>query len=132
MLFVNYKINASKESVVSSLAQNEEIVLSEKLNSEKCGYPRIHTTINEENIKMLCEMTDKPTRDRDFRRGTFFMGKIKETSNGTSISGVILTAPVYHFVLICLFAYFIYKCISLGGFSVVPVFILLFDVLMFL
>ena len=130
MLIVNYKITASRDEVMESLADNNTVVEEEKFDTS-LGKPRIHIKTSGERIRMLCEIVDAPTKDRDFKLGTSFLGRIKECDGITKISGIIVTAPIYHLVLLILFAYFIYKCISLGGFSIIPVCLLAFDVFMF-
>lgn len=130
MLFINYKINAPVDEVTASLEDCNTIVDREKLETSK-GRPKIHFTQKAGKLKMQCEMTNTATRDRDFKLGTAFHGKITEENGVTHIIGIVLTAPIYHLVLLCFFAYFIYLCVSMGGFSVVPICLLVFDVFMF-
>ncbi len=130
MLFVNYKITAPREEVLASLKDNNSVVESEKLEAAN-GRPKIHVKNKGDSIKIVCEMTDRSTRDRDFRVGTFMWGKLVEKDGVTSMRGVILTAPIYHLLLLALFGFFIYQCIALGGFSVIPICLVAFDVVMF-
>ena len=132
MLIVNHKIHAPCEKVLAVLGDSATVVAQERLATEK-GVPKLHYNLKGDNLKMFCEMTGRPTRDRDFRYGgTRFVGRITERDGVTAIRGVIWTAPLCHFAMIVLFAYFIYRCISLGGISVVPLCILTFDIFMFL
>ena len=132
MLIVNHKIRAPRETVLQTLADSKTVVAEERLATEK-GTPKLHHQLKGDSLKMFCEMTGRPTRDRDYRYGgTRFIGRITERDGVTAIRGVIWTAPLCHLVLLVLFAYFIFKCISMGAFSIVPVCILVFDIFMFL
>ena len=131
MLFVNYKIDAQKDEVLRSLNDNNAIVEEEKFDLSN-GRPKMHIKLRNEWIRISCEMIDGPSKDRDFKLGTKFLGKISERDGTTKICGVALTAPIYHLILLIMFAFFIYKCIMLGGFSVVPVCLIVFDIFMFL
>ncbi len=130
MLFVNYKINAPKDEVLASLADNNTVCSEEKFDTSN-GRPLIHMKNSVNRLSLTCEIVDGASRDRDFKLGTRFLGSIKETGGVTKIGGVILTAPIYHLVLLAMFAFFIYKCITLGGFSIIPICLLVFDVFMF-
>ena len=130
MLFINYKIDAPRDEVLKSLEDNNAIVEEEKFDVSN-GRPKMHIKVKDSFIRMACEIVGGPSRDRDFKLGTKFFGKIKETDATTKISGIIVTAPLYHLVLLILFAYFIYKCIIMGGFSVVPICLIVFDIFMF-
>ena len=131
MLFVNYKIDAPRDEVLRSLDDNNTIVEEEKFDVSN-GRPKMHIKLKNEWIRISCEMIDGPSKDRDFKLGTKFWGRISEHGGTTKIQGIALTAPLYHLILLIMFAFFIYKCISLGGFSVVPVCLVVFDVFMFM
>ena len=131
MLFVNYKIDAPREEVLKSLDDNNTVVAEEKFDVSN-GRPKMHIKLKNDFVFMACETVGGPSKDRDFKLGTKFLGKICESDGTTKISGIIVTAPLYHLVLLILFAFFIYKCITLGGFSVVPICLIVFDIFMFL
>ena len=130
MQFVNYDIHAPIDEVRSSLADNDKIVKDEGFDTTK-GYPRIHLKEKEEKIKITCEFCGRARKDNAFLEGTYFVGKFYQKDDVTTIKGIILTAPIYHTVLALLFAFFIYKCISLGGISIVPFCLVIFSVFMF-
>lgn len=130
MLFVNFKIGASREEVMKTLFDNNLVVEAEKFDTSK-GKPRMHVKEKGERVKIKCEMTERPTKDNGFLEGTYFIGKVKEKDGVTRIGGIILTAPIYHLLFLLLFGFFIYQCISLGGISVVPILLLIFDGFMF-
>ena len=84
-----------------------------------------------EKIKIKCEMTERPTKDNGFLEGTYFIGKVKEKNGVSRVKGVIVTAPIYHVLLLMLFAFFVYRCISIGGISFEPIVLVLFDIVLF-
>ncbi len=131
MLFVNYKLNAPKESVSTVLRDSNLVVEAERFDTRR-GTPRLHVQDKKNDwIKIKCEMTGRPTKDNGFLEGTYFFGKLAEKKGVTSIRGIILTAPIYHFLFLLMFAFFIYQCISVGGFSPIPIILVLFDAYMF-
>ena len=130
MLFVNYKIHALREDVRAALLDERLVVDKEKFWEEGIA-PKFHIKDKENNLKITCEMTGGATKDNGFLVGTYFKGKLTENDGVAKLSGIITTAPIYHLVLIVLLAFFVYKCIAEGGFSVLPVFLVAFDVLMF-
>jgi len=130
MLFVNYKINADREELLAVIRDGNLVVSEEKFDNRR-GKPKMHIKEKGERIKIKCELTERPTKDNGFLEGTYFIGKLKEKNGATRLSGIILTAPIYHFILLCFFALFIYQCIRVGGFSPIPVILLVFDIFMF-
>lgn len=98
---------------------------------EKKGRPLIHVKDNGKRVRLRCEMVGGPTKDNGFLEGTYFYGKITEKDDFTSVNGIIITAPIYHALLILLFAFYVYRCIALGGFNPLPLILVLFSLLMF-
>ena len=84
-----------------------------------------------EKIKIKCEYKGRARKDNGFLEGTYFFGRFYEKNGVTFMKGIILTAPIYHTVLLLLFAFFIYRCIALRGFSIIPISLVLFSVFMF-
>lgn len=130
MLFINYDIHASREALINSLGENDLIVEQEKYDTTR-GTPKIHIKEKGERLKITCEFTGRATKDNAFLEGTYFIGKLIEADGVTRIKGIILTAPIYHTILLIIFALFIYQCISIGGFSPVPIILLIFSLFMF-
>ncbi|MBR2343089.1 MAG: hypothetical protein IKA64_02435 [Clostridia bacterium] len=83
-----------------------------------------------ERIFITCEMVGGASRDNGFIVGTFFLGRVRERGGETSVRGIILTAPLFHLIMLSLIGVFIYQCIRLGGFSIIPVCIALFGFLL--
>ena len=127
---MNYSINADIATVSTFLLDNENSASGIKTN-EKRGKPRIHVRLNNERVRMNCEYTGKVTRDNDFIGGTHLFGRLFERDGRTYLRGIVVTAPLFHVAMAVLFAYFVYRCITLGAISIVPICIVIFSVLMF-
>ncbi len=130
MLFLNYKINAEKDELLAVIRDNNLVVEEEKFDTRR-GKPRMHIKEKGNTLKIKCELTERPTRDNGFLEGTYFLGKVSVKNGATRLFGVILTAPIYHFLFILLFGFFIYQCIAVGGISPIPIILVIFDAFMF-
>ena len=130
MLFVNYNIRSDKETLLSVIKDNNLVVESEKFDTSR-GKPKMHVKTNGSKLKIKCELTERPTKDNGFLEGTYFIGKISEKDGNSRVRGIILTAPIYHLFFLMLFAFFIYQCFAVGGFSPIPIILLVFDGIMF-
>ena len=131
MLFVNYSIRSQKEDLLCVLADNNTVVEAENFDT-RLGTPKIHLSEKKNGIiKLKCEMTGRPTKDNGFIEGTYFIGKLSEYNGVSRLRGVILSSPIYHFAFVLLFAFFIYQCIAMGGFSPIPIILVIFDLYMF-
>lgn len=131
MKFVDVTFNGGAEEVFKILSDNDRV--NEGVNfDESRGIPHMRIKRKENGrFKMTCELIGGPTKDNGFLVGTYFSGKAKEEDGRTRIKGVITTAPIYHSILIIFIGLFIYQCIRVGGFSVVPPIIAAFDIIMF-
>lgn len=98
---------------------------------EKKGTPKMKPTFRDDRLRVKCEMMNRPTKDNGFLVGTYFTGKLSERDGVTTLSGIIVTEPVFHLLFLALFAYFVILCFSVGGFSVVPICLCVFVVVMF-
>ena len=130
MKLVNLTTSVPKSRLIE-LIKNYEQVNRGVVFDEKIGRPAIKVRQRDDNLRISCELLDRPTKDNGFLVGTYFAGKLTEKNGETKLSGVILTAPIYHLFLFGLFAAFIVMCIQKGGFSVTPFFLLAFDYVMF-
>ena len=130
MKFVNLTTEIPRDELLS-LIKNHELVNDGVRFDEKIGRPAIKVKEKGEWLYITCELLDRITKDNGFIVGTYFWGRLKEKDEKTTLRGVILTAPIYHLVLLALFAVFIVMCIQKGGFSVIPVLLLAFDYFMF-
>jgi len=130
VLFVNYKIGASRDEVMSFM-KNSNLVADD--DSFKTRKGKANMTVKErgERIKMRCRMIDGPTKDNGFLEGTTFFGSVKERDGVTRVRGIIVTAPIYHTILIALIALLIIQCIRLEGINPVPIILAAFSIFMF-
>ncbi len=130
MLLVNYKINAPRDLILSNLKNNDLVVGEENYDLSR-GKPRMHIKEKGNKIKIKCEMTERPTKDNGFLEGTYFIGSVKTVGETSKLSGIILTAPIYHAVFLVLFAIIIFQAISIGGIPITALFLVLADIIMF-
>ena len=100
---------------------------------EKQGKP--HLMIKEGTggrVRARCVMLGGPSRDNGYLQGTAFYGSVRERDGKTVVRGWILTEPVFHVLWFCLIAFFVYTCFARGGFSVIPVCLVIFVYAVFL
>ena len=131
MKFIDVTYSGGAEAVLKLLSDNDRV--NEGVNfDDSRGIPHMRIKRRENGrFKMTCELVGAPTKDNGFLVGTYFSGKAIEKDGVTRIKGVITTAPIYHAILILLIGFFIFQCIRLGGFSVIPPVIVAFDIVMF-
>ena len=130
MKFVNLKVEAPKEQLLTLIRDNERVNKNVRFD-EKLGKPNMKVKEKDGRVKVTCELLGRATKDNGFLVGSFFWGKIKEKNGTSSLRGIILTAPLYHLILCILFVAFIIQCFRLRGLSVVPIFMVLLDIMMF-
>ena len=130
MLFVNYDIAAPKEILLKKLLDNDTVVNEENYDTTN-GKPKMHIKIKAERLKIKCEMIERATKDNGFLEGTYFLGSIKEKCGRSSVRGVILTAPIYHFIFLVLLSIVIYQSITMVAIPITAIFLVLFDLMMF-
>ena len=130
MLFVNYKIGATRGEVMNAIRDDVLVVNEEKFDTSR-GKPKIHVKEKGERLKLSCEMTERATKDNGFLEGTYFRGSVKERDGVTAVKGIIVTAPIYHLILLALTVLFVLQCIHLGGISLTPILLLIFSLIMF-
>lgn len=94
-------------------------------------FPRMTLKEKGEKIKLSCEIMGGAKKDNAFLEGTHLYGRIRDNGECVTLKGVILTAPIYHFILLIFMAIFIGQCFYFGGFSVVPICLLIFSLFMF-
>ena len=84
-----------------------------------------------EGLRMRCVMLGGASRDNGYVQGTFFRGRIRERDGEVSLSGWIMTEPVFHILWVALIAFFIVTCIQRTALSVVPICLIVFVFFMF-
>ena len=130
MKFINLDTRLSRAELIDTINNSEFVNDKVKFDDNK-GRPKIHVKDNGNRVKLKCEMVGGPTKDNGFLEGTYFIGSFKETASGTRVRGIILTAPIYHTMLILLTLFYAYRCITLGAFNPVPLILLIFSIAMF-
>ncbi len=130
MKLVKEIIDAPKEAFLDMLRDGEKTNQNVKFD-EKRGKPTMFVKEKGNRIKITCKYIGGNTRDNGFIVGTYFTGSLKEKNGVTVLSGVIWTAPIFHLLMLIMLAVYIAQCIYLGGFSVIPLCLIAFDVVMF-
>ena len=130
MKFIKIDSASSREELLNVI-ENADIVNDRVKFDENKGKPIVHVKDNGSLLRIKCEMVGGPTKDNGFLEGTYFLGSLKEKGGTTRLRGVILTAPIYHTFLALLMAFYVYRCISIGGFNPVPIILLVFSLFMF-
>lgn len=131
MKFINIEYDGTSDEVMRLLSDNDRVNEGIRFDDSR-EKPLIRIKKRSDvKFKMTCELVGGPTKDNGFLVGTYFSGKLIENEGRTRLKGVITTAPIYHAFLLALIAVFIFQCIRLGGFSVIPLMIAAFDILMF-
>ena len=130
MKLVKITTAVPRDELLSNI-KNHQLVNNGVVFDEKIGRPTMKVKERGDRLRITCELVDRATKDNNFLVGTYFTGKLTERGGVTTLSGVILTAPIYHLILFGLFVAFIVMCIQKGGFSVLPVFLVAFDFIMF-
>ena len=130
MKLIKLDIATSRDEFLGVI-RNHELVNDKVKFDENKGKPVMHVKDSGKRIKIRCEMVGGPTKDNGFLEGTYFVGSLKEKNGITSLRGVIFTAPIYHTFLTLLMAFYVYRCISTGGFNPVPIILLVFSLFMF-
>lgn len=130
MKFINIEFQKSKSELISLLSDSEAVNRNVKFD-ERHGKPVMRLKEKNGKIKITCEFIGGATKDNGFLVGTYFSGKIIENAGKCRLKGIITTAPIYHAALFALLIVFVIRCISMKGFSVIPLILLVFDVFMF-
>ncbi len=131
MKFIKLKIDKGKDEVISMITDNARVNENVRFD-EKRGTPYMHVKIKDDSIGIRCEIMGKPTKDNGFVfGGTFFKGRIKEANGETELSGIVVTSPIYHAVIIALVVFNIIMSFKLGGISIIPIFAVCFEFLFF-
>ena len=130
MKFIRLKTHRTPEELLSMLSDNDKVNENVRFDSKR-GTPHMKLKENKQKIRITCELVGGATKDNGFLVGTYFSGKIKVKNGETTLTGAILTAPIYHAILAVFVALFIVQCIVVKGFSVIPIFAVLFDILLF-
>ena len=128
---IKIKSTKSPEELLRAISDNNFVSDGVKFN-DKGTHPFMHVKDKADGkIKIKCEIMGGPSKDNGFLEGTYFKGRIKPSAEGSEISGILLTAPIFHTVLIALVVVIIAQCIYLKAINVIPIFAVLFDLILF-
>ena len=131
MKLINFSSSKTPEELINAISDNSFVSDGVKFN-DKGTRPHMHVKTKENgSLRIKCEILGGPTKDNGFLEGTYFSGKITATEEGSNIKGIILTAPIFHFLLIFLTVFIIIQCIYLKAINIIPVFAVAFDIIMF-
>lgn len=120
MKFIDLSITVPKDELLSVMSKND--VVNEGVTfKEESGKPHMYLTTKNESVRIKCKILGMTTNDNGFIVGTYFKGKLSEKEGVTRLKGVIVTSPIYHIVFSLLVFFFVYRCISLGAISVMPI-----------
>ena len=114
-----------------SVLADSELVNGKVLFDEKRGKPFMSVREKGKRVYITCRMMGGATKDNGYIVGTYFVGKITEKDGVTSVRGLTLTSPLFHLLLFALAVFYVYRCISLGGFNPIPLILFLFSIFMF-
>ena len=130
MKFIKQSIGTTKEQFLAMLKDNDATNKNVKFECKR-GNPFMHVSEKSDKIKIKCEYIGGATKDNAFIEGTAFNGTLKEKNGDLYLSGVILTAPIFHTVLLLAFAAFLIMCIVNGAFTPIPFVLIIFDLFMY-
>ena len=131
MKLINLRSTKAPQELLRAISDNSFVSDGVKFN-DKGTRPHMHVKDKGNGkIKIKCEIMGGPTKDNGFLEGTYFKGRIKEYEGGSKISGIIVTAPIFHLVLVVLSLIIIAQCIFLKAFNPIPLFAIIFDLFMF-
>ncbi len=131
MGFLKIKFDATREDTLKMISDNERVNKNVRFDDESLGRPFMHVKEKNNGVHITCELIGGNRRDNGFLVGTFFTGKLREKDGVTTLSGWLMTAPIYHLIMLALFVVFVIQCFKVGGLSVVPIFIVVFDIILF-
>ncbi|MBO5879985.1 MAG: hypothetical protein J6Q68_05485 [Clostridia bacterium] len=130
MKFVSIKSDSSRDALLKAISDNNFVSENVVYNS-KGTKPYMHVKEKNGTVKIKCEIKGGPTKDNGFIVGTYFRGRIFERDGGSELKGIIVTAPIYHAVIVAFTVFMIWQCIVQQGFNLVIPFIWLFNFILF-
>lgn len=130
MKFIKVSVDGKKEDFLTYLSDYHRVNENVKFE-EKRGTPAMRVKEKDGRLKIKCEMLNRATKDNGFLVGTYFSGKISENNGKTEVKGVVVTAPIFHFIWFSLLIAMIIQCILYSAFSPIPILFIAFEVIMY-
>ena len=127
---IRYTVNATREQLLRAIEDNRRTNEGVHFPDGK-GLPTAQIRQHGRITRIRCRLVGGASRDNGFLFGTAFLGTLRESEQGTTLSGVILTEPMMHLVWLAIVVYFVIACITIGGINLVPIFLSLFMYLLF-
>ena len=129
MKLISVRTRTPREDVLNMLSDPTEV--NDKVKFEgKRGTPTMRIKEKGNKLKIKCTYMNGPTRDNGWIQGTYFRGTLTENDGVTTLKGYIVTEPIFHLMLVALTAFFVFWCVKLSGFNVVPPILLIFSIIM--
>ena len=120
MKFIKLGIRVPRDELISVMSKND-VVNEDSVIDDSHGKPHMNVTLKGDTLKIKCKMIGATTKDNGAIIGTYFKGRLTEKNGTTVLKGIIVTSPLYHLAFFALILFFIYKCITLGAISVMPI-----------
>ena len=132
MKFINLETEASVSDTLAMLSDNDR-VNHKVLFDEKNGKPFMKVKEKNGRVIITCEMTGRATKDNGFGYlvGTYFSGKIYQKNGETVLRGKILTAPIYHALMLVFLVAIIAQAVYYRAFTIVPLLFIPIEFVMF-
>ncbi len=127
---VKIRSRLPKDKLLEMLENSELVNRDVQFNTNK-GKPQMRVKEKGDRLRITCSYIGGANRDNGFLVGAYFTGKLKEKDGVTTLTGWLLTAPIYHLLLLALMVFFVIQCVRLGGFNPVPVILFAFSIFMF-
>lgn len=127
---IRYTVNASREQLLAMISDNRRVNEGVRV-PEGVGLPTAEISERGRLVRIRCRLVGGASRDNGFLFGTAFLGTVRESEEGTTLSGIIVTEPLMHLVWLAVVVYFVIACISVGGINLVPIFLSVFMFLLF-
>ena len=131
MKIIKIHTDATRAELLEMLGDND-LTNKNVVFHEKKGTP--HMTVKERGsrVTVSCEFVGGATKDNGFFAGTTkFSGTVREYDNGCVISGTVMTAPIFHAVMLLLLVASVVLCIVMKSFNAVPICLVVFDIFMY-
>ena len=130
MKLIKCQTETNRENFLLALSDSENTNRNVRFD-EKLGKPTMLVKEKGNRIKISCKYIGGNTRDNGFLEGTYFLGTLREKGGVSTLRGVVWTAPIFHLIMLAMLVVFIVQCIFMKGFSVIPICLVAFDVVMF-
>lgn len=127
---INIETTVPREELIAVI-NNHKLVNDKVKFDEKKGKPHVRLKEKGDKVKITCQMVGGANKDNAFLEGTYFTGKITEQNGMTRINGVIVTAPLYHTVIVIMSLFYLFFTLTTGSFTPLPPLLVIFSIILF-